>query len=73
MRYTGYRDRPLEERQRRFQDGCREGHIELAFAAFGTNLQLTFGPAAGNYDGERSVCDFDKERGKVRLHFLNIG
>jgi len=29
VRYTGYRDRPLEERQVRFQNGCREGHTEL--------------------------------------------
>jgi len=67
VRYTGYRDRPLEERQRRFQDGCREGHTEIAFAAMGTNLQLTFGPAAGSYDSESIQCDFDKERGKVHL------
>jgi hypothetical protein len=29
VRYTGYRDRPLEERQMRFQNGCREGHTEI--------------------------------------------
>ena len=28
VRFTGYRDRPLEERQIRFQNGCREGHTE---------------------------------------------
>ncbi|KAM7283150.1 hypothetical protein ISCGN_000294 [Ixodes scapularis] len=28
-RYTGYRDRPLEERQVRFQNACREGHTEV--------------------------------------------
>lgn len=67
VRYTGYRDRPLEERQGRFQNGCREGHTEIAFAAMGTNLQLTFGPAAGNYSNEPSQCDFDKEHGKVHL------
>lgn len=65
VRYTGYRDRPLEERQGRFQNGCREGHTEIAFAAMGTNLQLTFGPAAGSYSNEPSQCDFDKEHGKV--------
>ncbi|XP_034941910.1 protein big brother-like [Chelonus insularis] len=67
IRYTGFRDRPLEERQGRFQNGCREGHTEIAFAAMGTNLQLTFGPAAGNYSNEPSQCDFDKEHGKVHL------
>ncbi len=29
VRYTGYRDRPLEERQIRFQNACREGHTEV--------------------------------------------
>ncbi|KAH8020170.1 hypothetical protein HPB51_025331 [Rhipicephalus microplus] len=29
IRYTGYRDRPLEERQVRFQNACREGHTEV--------------------------------------------
>ncbi|KAK0162759.1 hypothetical protein PV327_006510 [Microctonus hyperodae] len=67
VRYTGYRDRPLEERQGRFHNGCREGHTEIAFAAMGTNLQLTFGQAAGNYGNEPSQCDFDKEPGKVHL------
>ena len=61
MRYTGYRDRPLEERQVRFQNGCREGHAEVAFTATGTNLQLVFSHAP--YP-ERE-CDFQKERGKV--------
>lgn len=31
VRYTGFRDRPQEERQLRFQTGCREGHTELCF------------------------------------------
>ncbi|KAL4135083.1 hypothetical protein QTP88_006739 [Uroleucon formosanum] len=29
VRYTGYRDRPHEERQSRFQIGCREGHVDI--------------------------------------------
>ena len=29
IRYTGYRDRPLEERQIRFINGCREGHADV--------------------------------------------
>lgn len=68
VRYTGYRDRPLEERQVRFQNACREGHTEIAFAATGTNLQLIFQPAAANGYANLSEreCDFDKEHGKVR-------
>ncbi|XP_012235417.1 protein big brother-like [Linepithema humile] len=67
VRYTGYRDRPMEERQVRFTNGCREGHTEIAFAATGTNLQLVFGNASGNYAVDPCDCDFDKEHGKVHL------
>ena len=72
VRYTGYRDRPVEERQVRFQNGCREGYTEIAFAATGTNLQLVFGNASGNYASDINDCDFEKERGKVgaRLKLL---
>ncbi|KAK7601617.1 hypothetical protein V9T40_009058 [Parthenolecanium corni] len=49
VRYTGYRDRPLEERQGRFQNGCREGHTEIAFVATGTNLQLVFNTPSNGY------------------------
>uniref|UniRef100_T1JHP7 Core-binding factor subunit beta n=1 Tax=Strigamia maritima TaxID=126957 RepID=T1JHP7_STRMM len=70
VRYTGYRDRPLEERQMRFQNGCREGHTELAFIASGTNLQLMFRPCVNGYntlDPEAKEVDFDKEQGKVHI------
>ncbi|XP_071440747.1 protein big brother-like [Hetaerina americana] len=72
VRFTGYRDRPQEERQVRFQNGCREGHTEIAFVATGTNIQLVFNPGSsyhhhcGGAAGIRE-CDFDKERGKVHL------
>ena len=29
IKYTGFRDRSHDERQVRFQAGCREGHAEL--------------------------------------------
>ena len=34
MRYVGFRDRPLEERQMRFAAGCREGHAEIVSTNF---------------------------------------
>ena len=34
-RYTGFRDRPLHERQAKFQQACREGQIELAILSNG--------------------------------------
>ncbi|KAJ3634147.1 hypothetical protein MTP99_011052 [Tenebrio molitor] len=64
VRYTGYRDRPQEERQVRFQNACREGHTEIAFAATGTNLQLVFTPPTTGYMPDKE-CDFEKEPGKV--------
>jgi len=75
VRYTGYRDRPLEERQMRFQNGVREGHTEIAFIATGTNLQLVFNPNSHlGYSNEKE-CDFERERGKVhvRSHFIMNG
>jgi hypothetical protein len=70
VRYTGFRDRPIDERQLRFQTGCREGHTEISFVASGTNIQLIFNPGYHHhhhhpaYVMERE-CDFDKEIGKV--------
>lgn len=71
IRYTGFRDRPIEERQIRFQNGCRaEGRTEIAFVASGTNLQLTFNCNMTPYGHERE-CDFEKEAGKVSV-FLGL-
>lgn len=67
VKYTSHRDRPLDERQIRFQNGCREGHTEIAFAGTGTNFQLVFGVSSGNFAGDPRECDFDKEHGKVNL------
>lgn len=39
VRYTGYRDRPQEERQVRFQNGCREGHTEIVSLTYSIELQ----------------------------------
>uniref|UniRef100_A0A182NC40 Protein big brother n=1 Tax=Anopheles dirus TaxID=7168 RepID=A0A182NC40_9DIPT len=77
VRYTGFRDRPIEERRGRFRAGCCEGHTEVSFAATGINLQLVFNPNHGLYHhphhhhhhhpahlGLEKECDFDKEHGK---------
>ncbi|KFB48892.1 AGAP000317-PA-like protein [Anopheles sinensis] len=80
VRYTGFRDRPIEERRGRFRAGCCEGHTEVSFAATGINLQLVFNPNHGLYHhphhhhhhhpahlGLEKECDFDKEHGKVSI------
>lgn len=72
VRFTGFRDRPQEERKLRFANGCREGHTEISFAGNGINFQLMFNPNPMMYhhhhhhltNFEREL-DFDKEHGKV--------
>ncbi|XP_050529435.1 protein big brother-like [Daktulosphaira vitifoliae] len=78
IRYTGYRDRPHEERQSRFQIGCREGHVDIAFTATGTNLQLMFAPnmpITSYQPPTNGICDFEKESGAVHIlsHFIMNG
>jgi len=29
VKYTGYRDRPLQERQAKFQAECQDGHADI--------------------------------------------
>ncbi|CAI6358123.1 unnamed protein product [Macrosiphum euphorbiae] len=71
VRYTSYRDRPHEERQNRFQMGCREGHVDIAFATTGTNLQLMFTPnmpsMTSYHQPTIGYCDFEKEQGMVHI------
>ncbi|KAG7161351.1 big brother-like, partial [Homarus americanus] len=63
VRYTGYRDRPLEERRQRFQAGVREGHTEMAFMTNGTNVNLQL--STTGFSNNHKEVDFDKEPGKV--------
>lgn len=73
IRYTGYRDRPQEERQIRFQNDTRtQGRTEIAFVASGTNLQLTFTNTMTPYGPHERELDFDKEPGKVRPFHISI-
>ncbi|XP_070502292.1 protein big brother-like [Chironomus tepperi] len=85
VRFTGFRDRPQEERKIRFQNGCREGHTEISFFSTGINIQLMFNPNPMMYhhhhhhhhhlmNFEREL-DFDKEHGKVHIksHFIMNG
>jgi len=72
IRYTGYRDRPLHERQAKFQQECREGHADVAFVCNGTNLALSFAADPWSDLPEdrlptKDNVDFDKEQGKVHL------
>ncbi|XP_062130850.1 protein brother [Drosophila sulfurigaster albostrigata] len=66
VRYTGYRERAIDERRMRFVTDCRKGYAELSFLASGTNLQLYFNANHNPYATEQE-CDFEKERNKVHL------
>ncbi|XP_030757485.1 protein big brother [Sitophilus oryzae] len=66
VRYTGHRERPQEERMKRFINACQEGHTEIAFTATGTNLQLIFDSQNLPY-ATQSQCEFQKEQNKVNI------
>ncbi|KAG8188060.1 hypothetical protein JTE90_009932 [Oedothorax gibbosus] len=63
VRYTGHKDRPIEERRLKFKAACRDGFTEIAFVNSGINFQLFFGP----FNECRDLCQFDQEKGKVNL------
>ncbi|KAH8395273.1 hypothetical protein KR222_005215, partial [Zaprionus bogoriensis] len=66
VRYTGYRERAIDERRMRFVTDCRKGYAEISFVASGTNLQLYFNATHNPYAQEQE-CDFERERSKVHL------
>lgn len=66
VKYTGFKDRPLEERQSRFLQHCQEGHTEISVVQSGNQFTLMFNPPISpNYATES--CDYKKEHGKVSL------
>ena len=69
IKYTGHKDRPLLERQRRCAEGCRQGRADIAFLSCGINLSMRFFPP--EYDSPIPpipYVDFEAEPGKV--HFI---
>nr|CAB3228044.1 CBFB core-binding factor, b subunit [Phallusia mammillata] len=71
IKYTGFRDRAVEERQLRFQSSCRSGKAEIAFVSSGTNFTLQFYPwTVENTQGippPKEYVNFEREPGKVHL------
>ncbi|XP_040564427.1 core-binding factor subunit beta [Lepeophtheirus salmonis] len=74
IRYTLYRDRPYNERQAKFQTGCREGHTEIANSSTGLVFVLTWNPmnySMAGYDHRISDridgVNFHKEPGKAHI------
>ena len=45
VKYTAHRDRPVEERKRKFTEELAEGHSIITFVSTGTNLTLQFCPS----------------------------
>lgn len=67
VRFTGYRDRPIHERQNKFVNSCRDGSTEIAFVGTGFNVILSFDPSSSNFNPAHRQCDMDREPGKVHL------
>jgi len=67
IRYTLHRDRPLNERQTKYQAGCLDGHTEISFPASGLVILLSWTPSTPQYQLGNSFCDFNKEIGKVHI------
>lgn len=66
VRYTGYRDRPIHERQNKFLNAARDGSTEIAFVGTGFNLLLNYDTST-NFNPAHRQSDFDKEPGKIHL------
>jgi len=66
VRYTGYRDRPIHERQNKFLSAARDGSTEIAFVATGFNLILNYDTTT-NFNPAHRQSDFDREPGKIHL------
>jgi len=66
VRYTGYRDRPIHERQNKFLSAARDGSTEIAFVATGFNLILNYDTST-NFNPAHRQSDFDREPGKIHL------
>ncbi|KAF2347648.1 Core binding factor beta subunit [Trinorchestia longiramus] len=74
VKYTGYRDRPADERRQHFQKSLRSGVLEIAIVSNGTNINLCFSaPGSNNYNNNNNnnnnnsttkELDLDKEPGK---------
>lgn len=73
IKYTGFKDKPHEERKQRFIQDLSEGHSILTFVSTGTNLTLLFCSKALSDDRtaehrpSRENVDFESELGKVHL------
>lgn len=73
VKYSAYRDRPVDERKRRFVDELREGHSVITFTSTGTNLTLQFCPTglsderSPEFHPTRESVDFDREPNRVHL------
>lgn len=74
VKYTGYKDRPVEERKRRFAEDLQQGISTITFIATGTNLNLQFFSNGLAEDSKPEDVrpppdrvDFDREPNRVHL------
>ncbi|XP_041379771.1 LOW QUALITY PROTEIN: protein brother-like [Gigantopelta aegis] len=73
VKYTGFKDKPHEERKQRFVQDLTEGHSIIVIVSTGTNLTLLFCRNALSedrpmiQDQQKKNVDFELELGKVHL------
>lgn len=73
VKFTGYKDRPFEERKKKFIDDVTQGHSVITFIVTGTNLNLQFCEHAlcddrsPDLKPSRDRVNFEKEHNKVHL------
>ncbi|KAL2762310.1 core-binding factor subunit beta isoform 3 [Daubentonia madagascariensis] len=70
IKYTGFRDRPHEERQARFQNACRDGRSEIVYLKAPMILNGVCVIWKGWIDLQRldgmGCLEFDEERAQAR-------
>lgn len=73
VKYTAYKERPAEERKRKFVEDLHEGHSVVTFVPTGTNLSLQFCPRGLSDDKppdtrpSTETVNFDQEPNRVHL------
>ena len=66
VRYTGFRDRPLQERQIRFKNACLEGHTDLVSIARPIHQSCLTRPPRKVQRESRCLCQCRASRSRRR-------
>ncbi|CAD5114344.1 DgyrCDS3482 [Dimorphilus gyrociliatus] len=72
IKYTGFRDRNIDERRQKFREGCLQGYTEISYLQCGMNLALSLVSNSWSEDSSQRLVteefvDFRREPNKVHL------